>query len=122
MDGNGTSKETQGQRLARIRKALGITQVELARRMGISQPALSSYERGRLRLNGEIIIRLTRQLGVSSDELLGLKSTTTHKRRRRKLHEGIVSRLERIALLPLSDQKALLRTIDAYLRDPASAP
>ena len=46
-----TESETVGQRLARLRKERGWTQVELAERVGIIQALVSDYERDKLRLN-----------------------------------------------------------------------
>ena len=58
-----------GARLAQLRKEKGITQAE---RLDISQPMASDYERGKLRLHGELIIQLSEILGVSADEILGI--------------------------------------------------
>jgi transcriptional regulator with XRE-family HTH domain len=104
--------ETIGQRLARLRKERGITQTELAAELGVTQSHVSEWERGNLRLHGELIAELTRLLGVSADELLGLTApgqrTTTGNRR-------LVRRLHDFDKLPKRDQEALLRTIDAFL-------
>ena len=61
-----------GCRCAKLRKAQGLTQVELAVKLKVSQSVVSDYERGALRLHGVLIIELTRILGVTADELLGL--------------------------------------------------
>lgn len=105
-------KETVGQRLARLRHERGLTQVELAEKLGVLQPIISGYERDELRLHGQVIVGLTKIFRVSADEMLGLeksKSPATIRNRRllRRLHE-----LDR---LPRRDQQALLRTIDAFL-------
>lgn len=106
------SDETVGERLARIRRERGITQAELAEKLGLAQPNVSDYERGILRLNADLILKLTDILKVSADELLGLrepKLTRSVKNRR------LARRLEEIERLPRRDQEALLRTIDAFL-------
>jgi len=105
--------ETVGQRLARLRRERGLTQAELAGRLGIAQPIVSDYERGELRLHGQLIVRLTEILGVSADELLGLTPTPAadHQVQRR-----LVRRLRAIDRLPRRDQQALFRTIDAFLK------
>jgi len=106
-------KETLGERLAHIRKEKGVTQVELANRVGIVQNLVSAYECGRLRLQAEMAIRFAKALGVSADELLGLKKpaqeagTARNRRLRRSVQE--------IEKLPRRDQEALLRTIEAFL-------
>ena len=68
-------KETLGQRIARLRKERGYTQIELAKKIGITQVLVSDYERERLRPHYEMIIRFALALGVTTDELLGLKTS-----------------------------------------------
>lgn len=102
-----------GTRLAQLRKDKGITQAELAEQLGISQPMASDYERGKLRLHGELIIQLGEILGVSADEILGIKASKATKgvvKNRRLSH-----RLEAIDQLSKRDQDALFRTIDAFI-------
>ena len=104
--------ETIGQRLARARRERGMTQVELAQRLGVARPVVSDYERGELRLHCELIVKLSDILGVSSEELLGLKKAPSNgalKNRR------LMRRLQEIERLPRRDQQALLRTIDRFL-------
>jgi transcriptional regulator with XRE-family HTH domain len=104
--------ETIAQRLARLRKERGITQEEMAHLLGISQPIVSDYERGELRLHGELIVKLVKILGVTADEILGLESSrnnNTLKSRR------FLRRIQQIEKLSKRDQEAVLRTIDAFL-------
>jgi len=105
--------ETVGQRLARLRRERGLTQAELAGRLGIAQPIVSDYERGELRLHGQLIVRLTEILGVSADELLGLTPTPAAGP---QVQRRLVRRLRAIDRLPRRDQQALFRTIDAFLK------
>ena len=86
---------------------------ELAERLEISQPMASDYERGKLRLHGELIIQLSEILGVSADEILGISPPKAAKgavKNRRLSH-----RLQAIDQLPKRDQDALFRTIDAFI-------
>jgi transcriptional regulator with XRE-family HTH domain len=108
-----TEQETIGQRLARLRRERGLTQVELADKLGVAQPVVSDYERGELRLHGQLIVRLTQILGVGSEEILGTekpKGNGTPVKSRRLLR-----RIQEIERLPRRDQQALLRTIDRFL-------
>jgi len=105
-------EETIGQRLARLRRERGLTQVDLAQRLGVAQPVVSDYERGELRLHGELIIKLSDILGVSSEEILGLKKTPSNGTLRNR---RLLRRLQQIDRLPRRDQQALLRTIDRFL-------
>jgi transcriptional regulator with XRE-family HTH domain len=104
--------ETHGQRLSRIRKERGITQVELAQRLDTSQAVVSDYERGVLRLNGDVIVRLADILDVSADELLGLSHRKFSGPTRDK---RLARRLQAFDSLPKRDRDALTRTIDAFL-------
>jgi transcriptional regulator with XRE-family HTH domain len=99
-----------------MRKEKGITQAEMADFLGVTQSVVSDYERGELRLHGELIAKVAKILGVSADEILGLepakRSTAANNRR-------LLRRIQQIDQLPKRDQEALLRTIDAFLSKPA---
>ena len=105
--------ESQGDRLARLRKDRGLTQTELADKLGVTQSFVSQAERDDVRINSEMVVELTKILRVSADELLGLKpiekSTGSQSRR-------LLRRLREIDALPKRDQQALLRTIDAFIQ------
>ena len=105
-------EETIGQRMARLRRERGITQVELAEMLSIAQPMVSAYENGGLRLHGELIVELTKILDVSADQLLGLKETKNGTAPNGRL----LRKLQQLELLPRRDQQALMRTIEAFLQ------
>lgn len=104
--------ERLGERLARLRKAKGLSQVELARAIGVAQPIVSKYESGELRLHGELIVVLAGLLDVSADELLGLEPASSPQAPKDR---RLVRRLEAFDKLPKRDRDALTRTIDAFL-------
>jgi transcriptional regulator with XRE-family HTH domain len=86
--------------------------------LGVSQPIVSDYERGELRLHGELLVALARILRVTTDEILGLqpsKKTELPKDRR------ILRRLQDIDRLSKRDREALVRTLDAYLSKPKAS-
>jgi len=111
--GKDGQETTPGARLARLRRDKGITQIELAERLGVTQSVVSDYERDVLRLNSELIVQLIEILGVSADELLGVAKTPAGNApmKNRRLYR----QLQNIEKLPKRDQQALLRTIDAFL-------
>ncbi|RIX39887.1 MAG: XRE family transcriptional regulator, partial [Rhodocyclales bacterium GT-UBC] len=101
-----------GERLAQLRKDRGVTQVELSELLGVSQPVYSGYERGELRLHGELLVKLARILKVSADEILGLEvSRPARAPRDRRL----LRRLQDLDRLSKRDRDALMRTLDAFL-------
>lgn len=106
------NEESIGERLARLRRERGITQAELAQKLDLAQPNISDYERGILRLNADLILKIAQILKVSSDELLGLRQP---KPGRAPRDHKLTRRLQEIERLPRRDQEALLRTIDAFL-------
>jgi transcriptional regulator with XRE-family HTH domain len=107
-------KETLGQRLARIRKERGLTQKEVAERTGLIQVLVSDYERGRLRLAADMIVRFAVALGITTDQLL--RPRVRKAPEPRKISRKVLSRLEKIEGLPPYKQRALLTTIDSFLR------
>lgn len=107
-------KETFGQRLAKLRKAKGYTQVELAQKMGLIQTLISEYERDQLRPYHEIIIRFALALEVSTDELLGVKPIKNNGSSKPSLK--IQRRVKKIEDLPPAQQKALLQNIDMFIK------
>lgn len=111
-------EESFGERLVRIRKSRGLTQVELAEQMDLIQSLISDYENDKLRPHGEMVARFALALEISADELLGVKPAKAHGR---KPSRKVLRRLERIESLPPHQQSTLLKTIDTFLRG-AGAP
>ena len=107
------SDETPGERLARIRRERGFTQKELADKTGLIQTLVSDYERGKLRLNADKILRFAGALEVSTDELLQPGGP----RPARKASRKVLRRLQLIEALPERQQMTLLRTIDIFLEN-----
>lgn len=101
-----------GKRLLVLRKARGITQVELAKALGTTQRTISYYENEDGVPTVVILGSLARVLGVTADELLGLKpiklQDSPQKRR-------LWKRLQRIESLPERDQRAVIRLINSLV-------
>lgn len=105
-------KESVGQRLARLRKERGYSQIELAQKMGLVQQLVTAYERDTRRLHAEMVVRFAKAFDVSTDEiLLGARAGKSTG----KLSLKIVRRLQRIEELPEVQQKILLKSIDLLL-------
>ncbi len=112
--------ETIAERVARMRREKGITQVEMAELLGVSQSVVSDYERGALRLHGELIAKVAEILGASADEILGLEVKAASKEQGAATNRRLLRRIQQIDSLPKRDQEALLRTIDAFLSKAAA--
>ena len=59
------------ERLKELRKKSNFTQVEVAEKLGISQPADASWERGVKKPTQENLIKISQVLNVTVDYLLG---------------------------------------------------
>ena len=108
-----TGPDTIGERVSRIRKSQGLTQKQLAEKMGIKRSLVTDYETGRLRLNGEVIVRFALALAVSADLILGLSDSDALPQ---QPDLKVTRRLREIEGLPQHQKKSLMLTIDAYLK------
>jgi transcriptional regulator with XRE-family HTH domain len=101
-----------GPRLSLLRKEKGVTQVELAQALGVSQPVVSEYERGSVPLRADQIVTLSNLLRISADVILGLKAQASATA---STDSKLARRLRDAQRLPRRDRDALLRTLDAFL-------
>ena len=92
-----------GERIATLRRASNITQVQLAEALGVSQQTLQSYEVGRRRLPVSALPVVASTLAVSLEELFGTETKVAPGKR------GPVSRLHQqidaVAQLPKAKQQ-----------------
>ena len=105
--------ESFGQRLARIRKERGLTQVELAEKVGTIQAVISAHERDKVRLHADLLAKVAKTLRVSADDLLGLNGNGDIDERPSL---KFLRRIQKIESLPDHQQRALIQTIDNYLK------
>ena len=61
---------TLGDRIRRARERVGLSQIELARRIGLSKNAMNSIEAGDADPRASRIVAIAQVLGVSTDALL----------------------------------------------------
>lgn len=66
-------KETLGMRLKALRQEKGLSQVELARLIGVGKSIVSLYEKDVSEPTSSKIIAICKYFDVTSDYLLGLK-------------------------------------------------
>lgn len=64
------------ERLKKLRKDSGFTQVDVAEKLGISQPAYASWERGVKKPTQENLVKIAQILNVSVDYLVGNSQET----------------------------------------------
>lgn len=105
--------KTIGKRLRDIRNGQGMTQVQLAAKLGMPQALLSDYERGKLRVHGGLIVSFTKALKVSADEILGLKEMPSNGHLKDR---ALVRRVQKMEKLSKRERRILLGTIDTFLK------
>ncbi len=101
-----------GLQLQQIRKRRGLSQVEVAQRLGIHPSLISQYERGYLRLHGALLVRFAQILATTPDEILSAKQS---KEDGYGVDRRFLRRLRKIDRLSDRDKRLLLGTIDAFL-------
>lgn len=112
------SEDTIGQRISILRKKLNLTQKKLAERIGIERIIVSDYERGRIRLYDEMVVRFAIALGVTTDKLLGLKPINIpHYAELDSLNIRWLKKINEIKKLPESKQKEITRNINTLLEN-----
>ena len=102
-----------GKKVAALRKEKGLTQLQLAEKMGITRRAVAYYETESDNPPSHIIVLLSEALNVSADELLGIKPT---KNQNEEPNLALIRRMKRIEKLSPAKQKILLQTIDTFLK------
>lgn len=70
-------------RLAEMRKRAGLTQQQLADRLGVTQQSVWYYENGRREMKSSMLVAMSEALGCSVSELLGITGTAGVVRARR---------------------------------------
>ena len=61
-----------GQRIGELRLGFRWSQVELAKRLGVAKQTVSNWENENIQPSIEMLVRLAKLFGVSTDYLLGL--------------------------------------------------
>lgn len=103
-----------GQRIATLRKAQGLTQVQLAEHLGVAQQTLAHYEAGRLRLLAGALPTLAERLSVGVEELIGY--APKRGAARRGPAPKLQQQLQQVQSLPKAKQRMVTQLIDTVLQ------
>ena len=63
--------------IRKLRTAMGINQVEFAKRIGVTKQCVSNWENDNILPSIEMLVRLANYFSVTTDELLGLAERNT---------------------------------------------
>ena len=103
-----------GLHIADLRKQHGITQIQLAETLNVSQQTINSYEVARRRVPVSALPTLAILFEVSVDELLGKEGKQTSNKRGPA--SKLQKQLERVSSLPRSKQKFVIDMIDTVIQ------
>jgi transcriptional regulator with XRE-family HTH domain len=106
------TRPAQGARLADLRRAAGLTQVELAKLVGETQQNITFWEHSDKPPRSDVLPKLAKVLGVSVEQLLGISPIGD----RRPGPVGKTQRVfEEVARLPRSQQDKIVEIITALV-------
>lgn len=92
------TKQTFGATISALRKERGMTQLELARQMGVTDKAVSKWERNLSFPDVASLPKLAEVLGTSVDELLEVKTATQEEPAGRRVPTLVELVLKAVAL------------------------
>ncbi len=101
-----------GQRIATLRKELGMTQMQLAEVLTISQQYIQAFEAGRRKVPSSMLPTLAQLFGITVDELIGMKSKAVKRGPTPKLQRQV----EQISLLPRTKQRFVMDMLDTVIQ------
>ena len=101
-----------GGRIAALRKAAHLTQVQLAEVLGVAQSTINAYEMGQRRVPVSALPVLARALGVDLETLMG---EGTKRNGKRGPAPKFQQQIERISQLPKTKQRFVMDMLDTVL-------
>jgi len=102
-----------GERLAAIRKARGLTQVQLAEAASTTQRAISYYETEAGFPPMPAVIALAQVLRVSTDELMGIEEPKSDLLQDDPETRRLWKKFQQVRDLPEKDQRAVIRLVNS---------
>ena len=101
-----------GTRITQARQEAGLSQIDLAQKMGVTQQVVAAWERKAQSIRSDTLAKLAQVLGVSADELLG----TRPPRSRASKPIGKARQLfEAVSKLPRRQQEKIAAVIEAFV-------
>lgn len=102
-----------GRRIAELRKAADITQVQLAEILGVAQQTMAHYEGGVSRIAVALLPPLAKALNTTIEDLIGEDGKRVGKR---GPASKLQQQLDQVSQLPKAQQKFVSQVIDSVLQ------
>jgi transcriptional regulator with XRE-family HTH domain len=107
-----------GQRLVELRQAAGLTQMQLAERLGVHHSNIAFWELSGTAPRGQVLPQMAQALGVSVDVLLGV---TPPKPKRQAAKGRLQQVFESAAKLPRRQQGKIVEVVEAMVAQHSKA-
>ncbi len=107
-----------GLRLTELRQAAGLTQAQLAERVGVHPSNIGFWELSGTPPRGEVLPKLALALGVSVDEFLGV---TPPKPKKQAAKGRLQLVFESASKLPRRQQEKVAEFVEAFVKQQAGA-
>jgi transcriptional regulator with XRE-family HTH domain len=104
-----------GKRLVALRKARGLTQVQLADAIHSTQRAISYYENEAGYPPAPVVADLALALGVTTDELLGVRPSGRTRATDNPETRRVWKKFQQLLTLPEKDQRAVIRLVNSLV-------
>jgi transcriptional regulator with XRE-family HTH domain len=108
-------KEKLADRIILLRKQAGLTQVDLANKIGVSKSQYIRYETKDVQPPANIMNKLADALGTSVDYLIS--GDKSEKAKASLKNSELIQRFKEVDSLPEDEQGVLIKIISAYVRD-----
>jgi transcriptional regulator with XRE-family HTH domain len=106
------TRPAQAVRLVELRKAVGLTQVELAALIGETQQNVAFWEQSQKPPRSDVLSKMAKALGTTVEHILGISPIAE----RRPGPVGKAQKLfEEVSRLPRSQQDKILEFVSAYV-------
>ena len=111
--------EQRGKRLKALREASGLSQRELAERLGVHHSNIGFWESGAVPPRSEVLVPMAQILGASLEQLLGEED----KRKPVAAPNGRARvAFEKVSKLPKRQQQKILDVVEAFVAQHEPAP
>ena len=108
---------TIGQKIRKFRKAQGLSQEELAEKIGISVTHMSHIETGNTKLSLPVFVDIAKILDVQTDDLLNDRDVISGAKANRELSEVLESCTTEQLNLITDVVKTILISINKYIKE-----
>ena len=101
-----------GKRIAQQRKEIGLTQVQLAELLSISQQHMAAFEAGRRKVSAAAIPVLAKLFGMTTDQLMGIDKQPAKRGPASRLQQKI----EQVSRMPKAKQQLAIDMLEAIIQ------